>query len=81
VIRNAGIFPDELTLCVTKQTVLGLQYLHSQNIIHRDIKAANILLTMDGNVKITDFGVSKQLQGDHLIQNLFASPFLTLNVF
>lgn len=41
-----------------RDSVLGLEYLHYQGIIHRDVKPANLLLTADHRVKISDFGVS-----------------------
>ncbi|KAF1834993.1 serine/threonine-protein kinase PAK1 [Decorospora gaudefroyi] len=41
-----------------KDTVLGLEYLHYQNVIHRDIKPANLLVTREHRIKISDFGVS-----------------------
>ncbi|KAF9519692.1 hypothetical protein BS47DRAFT_1079468 [Hydnum rufescens UP504] len=43
---------------IFRGVVLGLDYLHYQGIIHRDIKPANLLMDADGNVKISDFGVS-----------------------
>jgi protein-serine/threonine kinase len=44
--------------CCFKQMIQGLAYLHSIGVAHRDIKPENMLLTMDGKLKITDFGVS-----------------------
>lgn len=39
-----------------RDIVTGLEYLHSQHIIHRDVKPENLLLTSDGHIKISDFG-------------------------
>jgi mitogen-activated protein kinase kinase kinase len=44
----------------------GLSYLHSKEIIHRDLKCANVLVDNKGTIKLSDFGASKQLVEDNL---------------
>ncbi|CEJ91403.1 Putative Serine/threonine-protein kinase HAL4/SAT4 [[Torrubiella] hemipterigena] len=52
-------------LCLFKQLVQGVAYLHENGIAHRDIKLENLLMTKDSKLKITDFGVSEVFSGTH----------------
>ncbi|XP_020902476.1 mitogen-activated protein kinase kinase kinase 2 isoform X2 [Exaiptasia diaphana] len=61
-IKQHGALNESLTRKYTRQIVEGVCYLHSNRIVHRDIKGANILRDINGNIKLADFGASKRLQ-------------------
>ncbi|KAH7157832.1 kinase-like domain-containing protein [Dactylonectria estremocensis] len=52
-------------LCLFKQLIQGVNYLHANGIAHRDIKLENLIITKDSKLKITDFGVSDVFCGTH----------------
>ncbi|XP_073471155.1 calcium/calmodulin-dependent protein kinase kinase 1 isoform X1 [Aquarana catesbeiana] len=68
-------FSEEQTRIYFRDIVLGIEYLHYQKIIHRDIKPSNLLLGDDGHIKIADFGVSNQFEGnDALLSSTAGTP-------
>lgn len=59
-LRKHGKFEECVVSSLTRQVLSGLAYLHHEGILHRDLKADNILLDTDGTCKISDFGISKK---------------------
>ncbi|GAA2617313.1 serine/threonine-protein kinase [Actinomadura fulvescens] len=61
ILDRAGALTPEVTLDLVAQAARALAVAHDHGIVHRDVKPANLMITADGTVKITDFGIARAL--------------------
>jgi protein-serine/threonine kinase len=70
-LSQIGRFKEDAARFYASNILLGIEYLHSKNIIYRDLKPENVLVDRDGYIKITDFGLSKEnINGSNVAQSL-----------
>lgn len=69
LLKPGPISEEATILIIVKEMLIALQYLHDQGKIHRDLKSQNVLLNTQGEVKLTDFGVSTQLSSNFSRRN------------
>ena len=71
IIKMRGPIPEIYIPILLREILLALNFLHTEKKIHRDVKAANILLSMDGQVKLADFGVAAKVSESVSKRNSF----------
>ena len=69
MLLNYKSFTENIIRKYTKEMLEGLEYLHAHNIIHRDIKGANILVDRNGTCKLSDFGGAKIIKDEEFNQS------------
>ncbi|CAE8700367.1 unnamed protein product, partial [Polarella glacialis] len=74
-IQEFGAFQESLCSALAEQILLGLEYLHEQQVLHRDLKCSNLLLDVSGRVKISDFGCSRWIEKGDQAKTLIGSPY------
>ncbi len=73
-LKHSGRLPLAQTVYVMREVLLALQELHTNGIIHRDIKPGNILIASDGEIKVGDFGIARPVRFSEKGPDVFGTP-------
>ena len=74
-VKKRRKLSEKMAKFLFRQIILGIQHIHSKNVVHRDIKLENILIDFNNNVKICDFGIGKVLDSeDELLYDKCGTP-------
>ena len=75
LVKKSGPLPEKIVHIYIKQVLEGLDYLHEQGIVHRDIKGGNILFTKNAVVKLADFGFAVILTDNEKTNSVVGTPY------
>lgn len=75
VVGLGGCSSEAILAAIAAQILRGLRFLHGHRIVHRDVKPSNILLSLDGRVKLSDFGLAKTMDLGHSLADSFLGTF------
>jgi len=73
-VKKRSKLTENIAKFIFKQIIEALYYIHSKGIVHRDIKLDNILIDLQNNIKICDFGVSRQIKKGDVMHDQCGTP-------